>query len=196
MIGMLGKKICMDSIFLNNKIIPVTIIDINNNYLFNSNKNLKKTTILLNCYLKIKNFNNVKKFYKYYGRLFEFNFYNNKNKVGDLINFKNNYLNDMKINISSYSIGKGFSGVIKKHNFSSGDASHGNTKSHRKPGSIGMRQDPGKVFKGKKMPGRLGGKKITIKNIKIIYNFNNLLYIKGSIPGKKNSIIKIYKYDK
>lgn len=89
------------------------------------------------------------------------------------------------IDITATSKGKGFAGTIKRHNFKSQKASHGNSLSHRAPGSIGQCQTPGKVFKGKKMAGRLGNSNITIKNIKIIniYNELNAILVKGSIPG-------------
>ncbi|MGX7582986.1 50S ribosomal protein L3 [Candidatus Vidania fulgoroideorum] len=95
-----------------------------------------------------------------------------------------------KLKIIAFSKGKGFCGVIKKHKFSSNRKTHGNSKSHNKPGSIGMCQDPGKVFKGKKMPGRLGGKKNTII-CKVLKKINNIILIKGTIPGFNNSKIKI-----
>ncbi len=98
---------------------------------------------------------------------------------------------DQFIDVSSYSIGKGFAGVMKRHNFGGLRASHGVSISHRSHGSTGQNQDPGRVFKGKKMAGRMGHKKVTKQNLKIIEvdNVNNILIVKGSIPGKKNSII-------
>ena len=98
---------------------------------------------------------------------------------------------DQFIDASSYSIGKGFAGVMKRHNFSGLRASHGVSISHRSHGSTGQNQDPGRVFKGKKMAGRMGSKKVTKQNLKVVEvdNKNNLLIVKGSIPGKKNSII-------
>tara|TARA_Y100001970_G_scaffold255453_1_gene332177 strand:+ start:30 stop:671 length:642 start_codon:yes stop_codon:yes gene_type:complete len=98
---------------------------------------------------------------------------------------------DQFIDASSFSIGKGFAGVMKRHNFGGLRASHGVSISHRSHGSTGQNQDPGRVFKGKKMAGRMGNKKVTKQNLKIIDidNINNLLIIKGSVPGKKNSII-------
>ena len=100
---------------------------------------------------------------------------------------------DQFIDASSISIGKGFAGVMKRHNFGGLRASHGVSISHRSHGSTGQNQDPGRVFKGKKMAGRMGNKKVTTQNLKIIDidNDNNLLIVKGSVPGKKNSIIYI-----
>ena len=98
---------------------------------------------------------------------------------------------DQFIDVSSISIGKGFAGVMKRHNFGGLRASHGVSISHRSHGSTGQNQDPGRVFKGKKMAGRMGNKKVTKQNLKVIQidRENNLLIVKGSVPGKKNSII-------
>ncbi len=95
------------------------------------------------------------------------------------------------VDASSISVGKGFAGVMKRHNFGGLRASHGVSISHRSHGSTGQNQDPGRVFKGKKMAGRMGNKKVTKQNLKIIEidNVNNLLIVKGSVPGKKNSTI-------
>ena len=98
---------------------------------------------------------------------------------------------DQFIDASSSSIGKGFAGVMKRHNFGGLRASHGVSISHRSHGSTGQNQDPGRVFKGKKMAGRMGNKKVTKQNLRIIEidNQNSLLIVKGSIPGKKNSLV-------
>ena len=103
----------------------------------------------------------------------------------------NHFKKDQFIDVSSTSIGKGFAGVMKRHNFGGLRASHGVSISHRSHGSTGQNQDPGRVFKGKKMAGRMGNKKVTKQNLRVIEidNTNNLLIVKGSVPGKKNSII-------
>ena len=100
--------------------------------------------------------------------------------------------NDIKfVDVKSKTIGKGFAGAMKRHNFGGLRASHGVSISHRSHGSTGQRQDPGKVFKGKKMAGHMGDKIRTMQNIEIIKSDkdNNLLYLKGSIPGAKNSTV-------
>jgi len=96
------------------------------------------------------------------------------------------------INIQGKSIGKGFSGLQKRHNFALGPMSHG-SKNHRAPGSIGMGTTPGRVLPGKKMAGQLGNKNITVKKLKIIkLDLNkNLLIIKGSVPGKPGNLLTI-----
>ena len=105
-------------------------------------------------------------------------------EVGTKLNVNHFKVNQF-IDASSISIGKGFAGVMKRHNFGGLRASHG---SH---GSTGQNQDPGRVFKGKKMAGRMGSTKVTKQNLKIIDidNANNILIVKGSVPGKKNSVI-------
>jgi large subunit ribosomal protein L3 len=99
-----------------------------------------------------------------------------------------------KVDVTALNKGKGFAGVIKRHNFRSQDATHGNSLSHRAPGSIGQCQDPGRVFKGKKMAGHLGNVKCTIQNQELVRidKGRNLLFIKGAVPGAKgtNVIIK------
>ena len=102
------------------------------------------------------------------------------------------------VDITSKTIGKGFAGAIKRHNFSGLGASHGVSVSHRALGSTGQNQDPGKVFKGKKMPGHMGDKFRTIQNLEIIKSDleNNLIFVKGSVPGSKNSIILVKKNSK
>ena len=120
-------------------------------------------------------------------------------KVNSVSNFHTGQIitvNELKIghfiNVSGISIGKGFSGYQKRHNFSRGPMTHG-SKNHRKPGSIGAGTTPGRVFPGKKMAGHLGAAKVTIKNLQII-DINaeqNIVLIKGAIPGKPGSIISI-----
>jgi len=93
-----------------------------------------------------------------------------------------------RVDVTGTSIGKGFAGVIKRHNFSMQDATHGNSLSHRAPGSIGQNQTPGRVWKGKKMAGHMGNVKRTTQNLEIVRvdADRNLLLIKGSIPGSKS----------
>ena len=113
-------------------------------------------------------------------------------EIGTILNADHFKVNQY-IDASSISIGKGFAGVMKRHNFGGLRASHGVSISHRSHGSTGQNQDPGRVFKGKKMAGRMGNKKVTKQNLKVIDidKTNNLLIIKGSIPGKKNSTIYV-----
>ena len=97
------------------------------------------------------------------------------------------------VDITGTSKGKGYAGVIKRHNFSMQDATHGNSLAHRAHGSIGQCQTPGRVWKGKKMSGHMGNAKKTVQSLKIVNMDveNNLLYIKGSVPGYNGSQLKI-----
>lgn len=92
-----------------------------------------------------------------------------------------------KVDVIGTSIGKGFAGTVKRHNFHMQDATHGNSLSHRAPGSIGQNQTPGRVFKGKKMSGHLGNVRRTVQNLEIVRvdAERNLLLIKGAVPGSK-----------
>jgi large subunit ribosomal protein L3 len=91
------------------------------------------------------------------------------------------------VDVAGTSIGKGFAGTIKRHNFRGQDATHGNSISHRAPGSIGQNQTPGRVFKGKKMSGHMGAERVTTKNLEIVSvdAERNLLLVKGAVPGHK-----------
>ncbi|BEH03950.1 50S ribosomal subunit protein L3 [Candidatus Nasuia deltocephalinicola] len=192
MIGFLGKKISMSYLYDSfGNYNPVTILSIYDCYVFDliSINNFYFAIISyysnnFYCFNKSKFF--LKQFFISYFDYSNFNLF-------EKISLNIFYINQ-KINVSGISIGKGFSGVIKRYNFNSGYASHGNSKAHNKPGSIGMCQDPGRVYPGKKMAGHLGSKKTFIKNLKILYiDFNyNIFYIKGSVPGFINSNIIIY----
>jgi len=99
-----------------------------------------------------------------------------------------------RVQISGVSKGKGFQGVVKRHNFKGvGDATHGQHNRHRAPGSIGQASDPSRVFKGTKMAGRTGGERVTQSNIRVVRTFpdNNLILVKGAVPGHKNGIVEI-----
>ena len=96
-----------------------------------------------------------------------------------------------KVDVTGRSKGKGFSGVIKRHNFSSNRATHGNSRSHNVPGSIGMAQDPGRVFPGKRMPGHLGDVTKTVQLLEVarIDTARQLLFVRGAVPGAKNASV-------
>jgi large subunit ribosomal protein L3 len=97
------------------------------------------------------------------------------------------------VDVTGVSHGKGFAGVIKRHNFASNRASHGNSVSHNKPGSISMAQDPGRVFPGKKMPGHLGAAKRTVQNLQIVRidAERQLLLIRGAVPGSRGGDVRV-----
>jgi len=98
-----------------------------------------------------------------------------------------------KIDVQGTSIGKGYAGTIKRHNFASGRQTHGNSRSHNVPGSIGMAQDPGRVFPGKRMTGHMGDVTVTTQNLEVarIDTERQLLLIKGAVPGAKNGQVVV-----
>ena len=99
------------------------------------------------------------------------------------------------VKVSGISKGKGFAGVMKRHGFGGGRASHGKNSVMRKPGSVGAGADPSRIWKGKKMPGRYGGTKVTQKGLEILKvdTKNNLLFVKGAVPGANNGLLTIYR---
>ena len=114
--------------------------------------------------------------------------------VGDELTAEH-FIAGQMVDIAGVSIGKGFAGGMKRHNFKGLEATHGVSISHRSHGSTGNSQDPGKVFKGKKMAGHMGDKIRTVQNLEIIKKdpVNQLLFVKGSIPGSKNSEVMVKK---
>jgi large subunit ribosomal protein L3 len=112
-------------------------------------------------------------------------------KIGDWLDVDLFSVGD-KVNITAISKGKGFQGVVKRHGFSGGPKTHG-SKSGRIPGSIGSSATPGRVLKGKKLPGRMGGKRVTVKNLSIVKidKEENLIYVKGALPGATGGTLLI-----
>ena len=100
-----------------------------------------------------------------------------------------------KVDVTAVSKGKGFAGGVKRHNFSMQDATHGNSVSHRAIGSTGQNQTPGRVFKGKKMPGQMGNEKVTVQSLDVVRVDleNGILLVKGSVPGPTGSLLRIKK---
>ncbi|XZR53106.1 MAG: 50S ribosomal protein L3 [Enterobacteriaceae bacterium] len=202
MIGLIGKKIGMSRIFKKDGYsIPVSVIKIESNYITQI-KNIEKdgyyaiqvTTGFKKKYNKSEKGHFKKTNIKPGLGLWEFRISKENNlNLGKEINL-NIFLKIKKVDVTGISKGKGFSGTIKRWNFSSQDSTHGNSLSHKAPGSIGQNQTPGKVFKGKKMAGQLGNKRVTIQNLEIIKIdiVKKLLLVKGSIPGSigNNIIIK------
>ena len=204
-ISLLGKKIGMTREFYKTgQSVPVTVVKMEKARViqvieqekrgykavqigFGKIKNSKLTKAMKGFYTK-KNTEPKKKLKEF--RVEKTENYKEGNEFGLEI-FK-----DIKfVDVRSKTIGKGFAGPMKRHNFSGLRATHGVSVSHRSHGSTGQRQDPGKVFKGKKMAGHMGDKLRTAQNIEIIKSDteNNLLYLKGSIPGSKNTEILIKK---
>ena len=115
-------------------------------------------------------------------------------KLGDLIKHED-FVDGLKVKVTGTSKGKGFAGAVKRHNFAMQDATHGNSVSHRALGSTGQCQDPGKVFKGKKMAGQMGNVKVTVRNHKVVKLDleNNLIFISGGLPGAPGGLLVINK---
>ena len=202
-IGLIGKKIGMTREFYKTgQSVPVTVVKFDKGrviHLLSKEKNGYNAVQI--GFGKIKNSNLSRQMKGYYAKkntepkkiLKEF-------RVKSLENFKEGneigieIFKDTKfVDIRSKTIGKGFAGAMKRHNFSGLRATHGVSISHRSHGSTGQRQDPGKVFKNKKMAGHMGDKIRTMQNIEIIKSDpeNNLLYLKGSIPGSKNTQVVV-----
>jgi large subunit ribosomal protein L3 len=128
----------------------------------------------------------------YYSDLLELRDFSGEAQVGDLIKCEIFAAGD-KVMISAIAKGKGFQGVVKRHHFGGGRATHGFT-THRETGSVGAGNDPGRIHLGKKMPGRMGGKKVTVRNLKIfrVVPEDNLILIEGSVPGPNGAPVFVY----
>ena len=204
MIGIVGKKCGMTRVFTDDgRSVPVTIVQANPNFI---NKIKTKSTdgydaIQVTTGQKIKrlskpNQGQIKSTKKEHSsKLHEFRLNNHEiDKVETGKEITVDYFQKGElVDISGKTIGKGFAGVIKRHNFSMQDATHGNSLSHRAPGSIGQNQTPGRVFKGKKMSGQMGNVKRTVQNLEVVEidSERNLIYIKGSTVGHDNSYLVI-----
>lgn len=190
----LGKKLGMSQIFdKQGNIVPVTIIKAGPCFVTQIRDEKKDNYKAIQIgFEKLKD-KKVKKPQKNkpYRYLREFSNDVSKHKIGDKIDV-NIFEEGDKIKASGTSKGKGFQGVVKRHGFSGGPASHGHRHVLRTPGSIGS-AFPQKVFKGKKMPGRAGGKRTTIKNLKIavIDKENNLLAVSGAVSGPVGGLVEI-----
>ena len=201
--GLIATKIGNSSYFSDNgKVIPVTLLRVDECIVSNI-KTLEKDGYTSLQVASIDRNSDLKKINKPQQKLFanikttpkkiikEFRVDpENTLEVGtklDVSHFKK----DQYVDVTSKSIGKGFAGAMKRHNFGGLRASHGVSISHRSHGSTGQNQDPGKVFKGKKMAGHMGAKKITKQNLRVIDidEVNKLLIVNGSVPGRKNSVV-------
>ena len=204
-IALLGKKIGMTREFYKTgQVVPVTILKMEKARVIQVIDEQKRGYKAIQLgYGKIKNSKLTKAMKGYFSKknteakkkLKEIRVANTENyKEGN--EFGLEIFKDIKfVDTRSKTIGKGFAGGMKRHNFSGLRATHGVSVSHRSHGSTGQRQDPGKVFKGKKMAGHMGDKLRTMQNIEIIKTDleNELLYLKGSIPGAKNTEIMVKK---
>ena len=207
-VGLIGKKIGMTREFFETGIsVPVTVLSVEKGRILDViTKEKRGYNAIQVGFGKIKTSKLTKQMKGFFAKkstepkkfLREFRVDNiSEFKEGNEIGLE--FFKDQKfIDITSKTIGKGFAGVMKRHHFSGLGASHGVSVSHRAAGSTGQNQDPGKVFKGKKMAGHMGGKFRTIQNLEVIKSDleNNLIFVKGSVPGSKNSLVLIQKNSK
>ena len=204
-LALIGKKIGMSrEFFKTGQSVPVTVLKMETGRVINViNKENRGYSAVQIGFGKIKNSKLTKAMKGYFAKkntepkktLKEFKLESTENfKEGNEIGLEI-FENVKFVDVKSKTIGKGFAGAMKRHNFGGLRATHGVSISHRSHGSTGQRQDPGKVFKGKKMAGHMGDKIRTIQNIEVIKTDkeNNLLYLKGSIPGSKNTEVLIRK---
>ncbi|AIN47248.1 50S ribosomal protein L3 [Candidatus Palibaumannia cicadellinicola] len=201
--GLIGRKVGMTRIFTPDGIsIPITVIEITINKVTQVKSMNKDGYSAIQVTTGNKKMNRVNKpeaghFTKagvIAGRgLWEFRILKDNNiTVGQLITIEE-LTHIKKVDVTGISKGKGFAGTVKRWNFHTQDASHGNSLSHRVPGSIGQNQSPGKVFKGKKMAGQMGNQRVTVQNLDVIRIDlkKNLLLVKGAIPGAIGSDLMI-----
>lgn len=115
-----------------------------------------------------------------------------EHQVGEVISVEL-FASGQKIDVSGTSKGRGFAGVVKRHHFRGGPKTHGQSDRHRAPGSIGAGTTPGRVWKGQKMAGRMGGERVTVQNLEVVEVVadKNLILIKGSVPGARNGLVYI-----
>lgn len=199
MIGLIGKKLGMTRIFTKEgNSVPVTVIEFKENRITQIKDIKTDGYCAVQITTGIKKLNRLKKpqsghFLKAGvipgNGLWEFKINENKDfQLGQSIKI-NIFNNTTKVDVTGVSKGKGFAGTVKRWNFRTQDATHGNSLSHRVPGSIGQNQTPGRVFKGKKMAGQLGNKRVTVQNLNIINidKNRNILLVKGAVPGPKGS---------
>ena len=200
-IGLIGTKIGMTREFMESgQSVPVTVIKVEKGRVLDViTKEKRGYNAIKVGFFKLKNSKLTKQMKGYFVKkntepkkiLKEFRVDKNEEyKEGNELGIE--IFKDKKfLDVRSKTIGKGFAGVMKRWNFGGLRASHGVSVSHRSHGSTGQRQDPGKVFKGKKMAGHMGDKLRTMLNLEVVKSDleNNLIYLKGSIPGSKNSTV-------
>jgi large subunit ribosomal protein L3 len=204
-LGLLGRKVGMMRIFTDDgDSIPVTVLDVSNNrvaqiktpetdgyaavqVVFGQRRASRVTKAAAGHYAKagVEAGTMLKEFRVDAAKAAEL-------KAGDTLAVSL-FEVGQKIDVQGTSIGKGYAGTIKRHNFASGRASHGNSRSHNVPGSIGMAQDPGRVFPGKRMTGHMGDVTVTTQNLEIarIDAERQLLLVKGAVPGAKNGQVVV-----
>ena len=201
-IGLIGKKAGMSRLFQEDGTsIPVTIVSVAGNFITDiktSDRDGYSSVVISKQFFKKKK---LKKSQVEYFKKHNVN-------PGKLLEFRTSDVDDLKVglhvdasvfeagqkvDVTGTSKGKGYAGVIKRHNFRMQDATHGNSLSHRAHGSTGQCQTPGRVWKGKKMSGQMGNVQKTVQNLEVVRTDieNNLIYIKGAVPGPTGSTLKL-----
>ncbi len=204
-LGLIGKKVGMTRIFTDSgNSVPVTVLDLSGNRVVQVKTAEKDGYSAIQLTQGYKNKNRITKALSgHFSRagveagsvVKEFRVDGNTGdtiKAGSEIGIEL-FEVGVKVDVSGVSIGKGYAGTIKRHNFSSNRASHGNSRSHNVPGSIGMAQDPGRVFPGKKMTGHLGDVRCTVQNIEVVRidPDRGLIFLKGAVPGPRGNSVFI-----
>ena len=205
MIGILGKKIGMTTIFESNgNMVPCTVIEAGPCYVtqiknknkdgysavqigFEDKKEKNSSKPIIGIFKKINT--PVQRFIR------EIRDHSTEDlKAGDVIKV-DIFKEGDNVKVSGISKGKGFQGVVKRHGFAGGVRTHGQSDRERAPGSIGGSSYPSRVFKGQRMAGRMGNDRITVRNLKVVkvYSDSNLILIKGAVPGAKSGLVEIYK---
>ncbi len=202
-IGLIGKKSGMSRLFLEDgESIPVTAVSVCGNFIADIKTKEKNgyNALVVSKTEKSNNLNkSQKEFFKKVnlepGSLAEFRLDDNNDSSFEIGSHLTADLFEVGqyVDVTGTSKGKGYAGVIKRHNFKMQDATHGNSLAHRAHGSIGQCQTPGRVWKGKKMSGHMGDVQKTVQSLKIVHMDveNNVIYIKGSVPGFNGSQLKI-----
>jgi large subunit ribosomal protein L3 len=202
-IGLIGKKSGMSRLFLEDgQSVPVTAVSVCGNFIADIKTKEKNgyNALVVSKTEKSNNLNkSQKEFFKKVnlepGSLAEFRLDDNNDSSFEIGSHLTADLFEVGqyVDVTGTSKGKGYAGVIKRHNFKMQDATHGNSLAHRAHGSIGQCQTPGRVWKGKKMSGHMGDVQKTVQSLKIVHMDveNNVIYIKGSVPGFNGSQLKI-----
>lgn len=205
-LGLVGRKVGMMRIFTDDgDSIPVTVLDVSDNRVtqiktpetdgyaavqvaFGKRRASRVTKALAGHYAKagVEAGTVLKEFRVDAAKAAEL-------KAGEAIAAASLFEAGQKVDVQGVSIGKGYAGTIKRYNFGSGRATHGNSRSHNVPGSIGMAQDPGRVFPGKRMTGHMGDVTTTVQNLEIarVDADRQLLLVKGAVPGAKNGQVVV-----
>lgn len=203
-LGLVGRKVGMTRIFTDDgESIPVTVLDVSNNRVaqvktpdidgyaavqlaYGTRRATRVTKALAGHFAKagVEAGSILKEFRLDPAKAAEFT-------AGSVVTVESVFEVGQQVDVTGTTIGKGFAGTIKRHHFGSQRASHGNSRSHRVPGSIGQAQDPGRIFPGKRMSGHLGDDTVTVQNLDVVRVDveRGLLLVRGAVPGHKNADI-------